>query len=141
MTPIASEIRLGCPVGSRGEAIWYCSSITNQWEPKSGPDLSRCYSDWSRQLKLDVDESHEEVNAQLQTIQEIHSYLRKERIFGGDLINLVYTLSKTIRNYENLINFDEKLSWQNRSLTNNQITKVIFTIEKKFKIYYRILKT
>lgn len=100
-------IQIPCPVGSHGKAIWTCSSKTNEWIPLNGPNLSRCFSEWSHELKLNIDKKIEKKG--FNTIKEIYSLLRREQIYGGDLINLIYSLSKTVRNYEMTFNESNKI--------------------------------
>uniref|UniRef100_A0A915D0W3 SUEL-type lectin domain-containing protein n=1 Tax=Ditylenchus dipsaci TaxID=166011 RepID=A0A915D0W3_9BILA len=90
--------RLACPAGSRGQAEWMCS-LSGQWHPSSGPDLSKCVSDWSRQLKQDLEEGGEDPLIRLETIREVHSHVRREQLLGGDLMDLVQTTSKAIKNF------------------------------------------
>jgi hypothetical protein len=87
-TALGQIVRLACPKGSRGLAEWKCS-LEGNWTPELGPNLSRCISDWARELKddlyeLGIESSGEQRRNWLEILREGHAQVRKEELTGGD---------------------------------------------------------
>lgn len=66
--------------------------------------MSRCISDWSKQLYEDIDdEDEDEFVLQLETLKEIYSYTRREQLLGGDLIEVSKIIVKVVENFVNKV--------------------------------------
>lgn len=111
--------RLDCPYGSRGMAEWMCS-MSGEWLPFGAPDLSRCVSDWSRQFRVDVNEDDVEnslrkdvlhndiLKEQFELLSHFYSLIKREVIYGGDLINAAHIFSKFAYNF-NYLNLNKNV--------------------------------
>lgn len=70
--------------------------------PEEGPNLSRCVSDWARELREDLDEigiesSREQRQNWLEVLREGHSHVRKEELVGGDARVLGQVLAEIVK--------------------------------------------
>ncbi|XP_022097103.1 adhesion G protein-coupled receptor L2-like isoform X3 [Acanthaster planci] len=74
--------RQPCPEGTVGRgAEWHCEGRPAMWIPESGPDLSRCVSEWAEDIEDKLDVSASEISEVIASAVE-----NNKKIYGGDLV-------------------------------------------------------
>jgi latrophilin 1 len=76
---------LSCPLGTRGEARWKCSTEGEDWDTPS-PDLSHCRSIWL--LKIHDQLKKKSVSV-VHLAKEMSHYTASNPLYGGDVLALI----------------------------------------------------
>uniref|UniRef100_A0AC35U5Q6 G_PROTEIN_RECEP_F2_4 domain-containing protein n=1 Tax=Rhabditophanes sp. KR3021 TaxID=114890 RepID=A0AC35U5Q6_9BILA len=132
-------VRLDCPTGSSGKAVWTCA-LSTRWFPASGPDLSNCVSSWSSNLAqdyahIDSSKAGKETNEAFYNILDelYRAILMPDSVYGGDLISV----TEIITSFLNEVSHEDL---DGVSMAMNKLSDIINVLLKKDAHYWNDLK-